>query len=269
MTMTGDQANEQASAAADAARGRSTVEFSYTPLDDAEEIVSAIHQVGGTSCDWDQLATKLNQASKGGGFRLRVSGARSFGLVTTDRGNVEITDLGLRILDPKHMRAARAEAFLRVPLHKQVFERIKGQVLPPPSAIERMMEGIGVAPKQKEKARQVFMRSAKSAGFFELSAERLSYPPNATAEMAGGDAGGGNGNETPKANGGGGGTGGGNDEMNPFIRGLLDKLPPPETEWLITGRAKWLQTAANIFDLIYSMPEGSDGEIKVEVKKEA
>src|SRR5690606_23477021 len=103
--------------AAGTGRGRSTVEFPYTPLDDGEDIASAVHQVGGTSCDWDQLATKLGLAPKGGGFRLRVSGARTFGLISTDRGRVELTDLGLRVLDPRHQRAARADAFLFVPLY--------------------------------------------------------------------------------------------------------------------------------------------------------
>ena len=38
---------------------------------------------------------------------------------------------------------------------------------------------------------------------------------------------------------------------HPFIEGLLQTLPPPHTDWAATDRAKWLQTAANIFDLIY------------------
>jgi len=39
---------------------------------------------------------------------------------------------------------------------------------------------------------------------------------------------------------------------------LLKTLPDPETEknWPLAQRVKWLQTAANIFDLIY---EGEGG----------
>ena len=36
----------------------------------------------------------------------------------------------------------------------------------------------------------------------------------------------------------------------------------PQTNWAIEGRAKWLQAAANIFDLIY---KGS-GEIDIKAK---
>ena len=44
--------------------------------------------------------------------------------------------------------------------------------------------------------------------------------------------------------------------LHPFIQGLLDTIPdipnPMEKpEWPVADRAKWLQTAANIFDLIY------------------
>jgi len=35
-----------------------------------------------------------------------------------------------------------------------------GNALPPPPAIERQMEQRGVSPKQKERARQTFMKSA-------------------------------------------------------------------------------------------------------------
>src|SRR6476646_3426990 len=47
---------------------------------------------------------------------------------------------------------------------------------------------------------------------------------------------------------------------HPFIEGLLKTLPEPETEWKSADRVKWLQTAANIFDLIY---KGDGGGISV------
>jgi hypothetical protein len=48
--------------------------------------------------------------------------------------------------------------------------------------------------------------------------------------------------------------------LHRFIQGLLQTLPTPETEWSVQDRAKPLQTAANIFDLIY---KGAAGRISV------
>jgi hypothetical protein len=48
---------------------------------------------------------------------------------------------------------------------------------------------------------------------------------------------------------------------HPFIEGLLKTLPAPDDDWPAAGRVKWLQTAANIFDLIYK----GDGGIKIEM----
>jgi hypothetical protein len=51
--------------------------------------------------------------------------------------------------------------------------------------------------------------------------------------------------------------------LHPFIQGLLDTLPEPGTNWAVEGRAKWLQAAGNIFDLMYK----GDGEITVKVEQ--
>jgi hypothetical protein len=45
------------------------------------------------------------------------------------------------------------------------------------------------------------------------------------------------------------------EELHPFIKGLLKKLPPPDSEWPNDKRAKWLQAAVNIFDLMYTESE--------------
>jgi hypothetical protein len=50
----------------------------------------------------------------------------------------------------------------------------------------------------------------------------------------------------------GGGDGGDIGDLHRFVQGLLKTLPAPETEWRAAARIKWLQTAADIFDLIYS-----------------
>jgi hypothetical protein len=49
--------------------------------------------------------------------------------------------------------------------------------------------------------------------------------------------------------------------MARIVHGLLKTLPEPDTEWASSARLKWLQTAANIFDLIY---KGDGGGIALQ-----
>ena len=240
-------------------RQRSTISFPYGDLNDAMSIARAIHVNAGVSCDTDQLAAYMKQSVTSGAFRQNLSTARVFGLIETDRGTVRLTPLGREIMDPLQESAARATAFLTVPLYRAVFEQNRGHVLPPPGALQREMVRLGVAEKQGDKARQAFDRSAEQAGFFEQGRDRLVAPagtadsgrdaedddppmrgPQPTVEV---DS---TAHPTPK--------------MHPFIQGLLDTLPNPGEDWASSDRQKWLQTAANIFDLIY------DGEGAIEVR---
>lgn len=234
----------------DGERGRSTISFPYADLDDAVNVAKAVHAVGGTSCQWEQLAAKLDQSSTSGTFRLRMLGAKTFAVLTYDKGVVTLTPLGSRICDPQQEKAARVEAFLAVPLYLKVYDEFKSGSLPPTSGLEAAMVKMGVAEKQKDKARQVFQRSAKQAGFSEY-ADRLVRPsikasdtipattPQETPENP----------EKKKSR------DEGDNELPPFIRGLLTKLPPPDSEWPNEKRAKWLQAAVHIFDLMYTDSE--------------
>jgi hypothetical protein len=62
-------------------------------------------------------------------------------------------------------REAKAKAFLSVPLFKAIFEQWNSNQLPPTAGLEREIVSLGVAEKQKERARQIFERSAQDAGF--------------------------------------------------------------------------------------------------------
>jgi hypothetical protein len=111
-----------------------------------------------------------------GAFRLRVSTAATFGLTENERGEVKLTTLGRRIADPTQEAPARVDAFLTVPLYLSVYENFKGYTLPGAAAIEKYMRDVGVSSKQTDKARQVFLRSARQANFFEHGEDRLVKP---------------------------------------------------------------------------------------------
>jgi hypothetical protein len=248
------------------AQGRSTIKFPYLDQNDAVEIALAVHNTAGNSCDRGALAGHLQVSAKGGGFNLRLLTAKLFGFISTESGTISLTPLGLRVIDPQQEKAARAESFLLVPLYKRVYDDYRGNMLPGNAALEAAMEKMGVAPKQKDKARQVFQRSATQAGFFAFGSNRLVVPPikpgEAPAPMAppAGDA------EPNTAGKNKGGFGDG-PKLPPFIQGLLAKLPEAETEWPMDGRRKWLQTAANIFDLMYQTAVDDTSELSITVTK--
>src|ERR1700730_7574433 len=157
-------------------RERSTIAFPYLPLDDSVEVAKAVHTVGGQTCQWDQLAAQLQNSATSGGFRMRMQTAKLYGLLTYDRGTVTLLPLGTRICDQDQEKAARAESFLTIPLYKAIYEQFKNGTLPPTSGLETAMVGLGVASKQKERARQVFQRSATQAGFFAFGTNKLVMP---------------------------------------------------------------------------------------------
>lgn len=237
-------------------RERSTIGFPYNNLNDATEAAQAIHaNVGTGDCDDTQLSAWMNLSPKSSGYRVQISAARMFGLIETTGGRHRLSQLGRMIVDPQRAREARVRAFMTVPLYSAVYEKYKGGVLPPAAAFERDIVGLGVAEKQTSRARQVFERSADQAGFFESGRNRLVMPGVAARsdlEVEGNGAdkvGGGKPPPPPPPEG---------PSLHPFIQGLLKTLPDPETvkNWPLAQRVKWLQTAANIFDLIY---EGDGG----------
>jgi hypothetical protein len=233
-------------------------------LDSAITVARAMFNAGARELTREQLAGQMGQSVGSGNFVTKTATARIFGLITFNQGVFRMTDLGYAVVDTNEsvQKQGRAEAFLSVPLYKRTYDEFRGKPLPPrPNGLEQAFVHFGVAAKQKTNARLAFDKSAKQAGFFANGMERLVPPiigPGGQLERS---------RPTPEdveiaekhMNQGASPTPSPASEYHPFIQGLLDTLPEPETNWAVEGRAKWLQTAANIFDLIY---KGS-GEITI------
>jgi hypothetical protein len=257
---------EKVAPQSDVKREISTIQFPYGDLDDAVGFAKSVYEVGGQSCLVEQLAGYLKVAPTGGAFRARMAYPRIYGLVEYEKNTVSLTELGMRVVDPSQEDAAKVEAFLKVPLYKAIYEKYRGYTLPPTSALEKEMASLGVSTKQTDRARQVFDRSARQAGFFWAGAERLTLPvtrsrpdtmptpPQPSPSE----------NEKPLYN---------NavqpaaidETLHPFIQGLLKTLPDAGMDWSSKDRVKWLRTAAGVFDLIY---EGSTLEISINLGTE-
>lgn len=246
-------------------REQSTIAFPYLGIDAGEEVGKAVYARSGFgSCDLDELAAEMGQVISGA-FRLKTGAAKTFDIIDKDgRSSVKLTDLGKDIINPDTARAARVEAFMRVPLYAAVYDKYKGQRLPPMKALEREMQALGVARKQTDKARQAFERSARQAGFFEAGDDRLVRPkvelPAAKVEVPAAEQGrydeAGRQHRQRHA-------GGGDGPQDPLLVGLVNRLPEPGSSWDGEARATWLRLAVSIFDMVY---QGGGAEITVTAK---
>lgn len=158
-------------------REQSTILFPYLDLNTAIEVAQAIYQRSGLGvCTLDELAAEMGQTMSGA-FRMKTGTAKIFDLVDKEsKSSIKLSELGRQIVSQDSARIARAEAFMRVPLYAAIFEKYKGHLLPPPKALEREMQGLGVSSKQTDKARQAFERSARQANYFESGEDRLVRP---------------------------------------------------------------------------------------------
>jgi len=266
---------ELSEATNDVKREKSQIAFTYSSLDENVKLPTVMFEHNGMQpCTLDQLVAWLGYDNVSNGtFRNRLSSARLFKLIEITSNTVKLTELGRRIAQKDQERQARVEAFLNIPLYKEIYNRHKGHTLPNDSALESEMLGLGVPEKQKERARQVFQRSAKQAGFFEIYKDRLVLPSGATI---------GGSNDEPretrnsasfsnqsveqptpqdttvaKSNS----FNATNATINasdwqlpirePLIQGLFQALPPVRTKWSKQKRQEWVELALTAFKFLY------------------
>lgn len=234
--------NDELAEQGDEKRERSTIVFPYNDLRDAIAVAQAMwDNVGAGNCDLAQLAAWLqHDSATSGAFRLKVAASRTFGLTNSKAGSYSLTRLGRDIVDPQKAAQAKVEAFLTVPLYREIHQKYSGILLPNAVGLEREMADLGVAAKQTDKARQAFQRSAQEAGFFKEGNNKLVRPAFATRPD--------DGKSKVEQNGGG---DGGPPTMHPFIKGLVETLPPAYTEWSDDKQDEWIAAAKAIFRIIY------------------
>lgn len=240
-------------------RQASSIAWPYNDLNDGAAIARAIWEnVGTSTCDMAQLAAWAgHDTMDSGAFRLRVTAAKTFGLITTGSKQASLTDLGRAIVDPERAAQARVEAFLNVPLYGRLFERYDGRALPSTNiAVEADLVDLGVVAKQKDRARQVFQRSAEQAGLFAQGHNRLVRPAVRTEDV-------GAQRDTDSRGGSGGGSGGGGGDLDPFVQVLVRSLPEPGSVWPQSEREKWMRLASAAFDVVYKDEPTTSGAASV------
>jgi hypothetical protein len=261
---------------------QSKVGFPYMDLETGISVAQSMLEAGGVALTREQLAGVMKMPVGGGTFITKTATARIFGLIATVQGKYELTNLGFDIIsnDENKQQAARAEAFLTVPLYKRTYEEFKGKQLPPKTGLENAFAKFGVPPKQVYNARLAFEKSANQAGFFPAGPDRLiepilrgptgpTGPSNSSGSPTGptGPAGGlyermsADLPTRPRYT-------GANEvglDLDQLIVGLLRRLPKPGEKWEAEKRARWLQTLAANFDMVYQTEDG-DKTVFIECK---
>lgn len=229
-------------------RKRSSIQFPYADLESGIDIANAIYKnVGQGDCSTSQIAAWIDHSAQSSGFNLKMAGAKLFGLIESNNGKYQLTDLGKRIVDNDSAREAKIEAFLNVPLYQSVFKSYDGKTLPPSKGLENDIVSMGVAEKVKDRARQYLEKSAEQAGFFETGKNRLVKPSvqkfdtmsaknNSVEDNTQQPS---SSPPVPKK------------IFHPFIDGLLEELPAKGQPWSEEERQQWLDTAKSIFNMIY------------------
>jgi uncharacterized membrane protein YgcG len=210
-------------------REQSAIKFAVYSLVDALAAARAVHEKGGGRATNDQLAAYMKyKSAQNGAYLELVASGRTYGLITSEGGQLVLTDRARSILMPIYPETARSamvDAFLAVPLFKAVYDEYHGKELPPEFGLKNALRTrFGVVPGRTDKAYRALMESAEQAGFFDVKGSRtqliipnIQAPPRSTdrdshqGELVEdrSDASGGGG-----SGGGGGGGGGGGDDGN-------------------------------------------------------
>jgi len=239
---------------------RSAVQFPYADLQQALEVTRAAYE---EAEDINRVAVKLGYSVSSGAFRQKVAAAKLFGLVETGGKKLTPTALGEQIVRSPGSKRLLAAAFLNVPLYKQIYDKYEGRPLPQSSGIEGFMATQGVSPKQTDKARRIFARSATTAGFFDMSRDTLVVPAEEPAhegrERGDDEA---DSTTTPARR-----------SVAPasnlplgskgrLLDGLFEALPLPGQDWSEDGPdgwKQWLATAEAVFRFVYPEPRKGSG----------
>lgn len=231
--------------------------FPYYNLEVCIEVARALHDRAGGKASMTQLASYLDHTDEfSGAFRSKVWGAKLFGLVQVTSNIVSTTPLGeqLASLQSGLQRDRRlAEAFLNVPLFREVYKRYEGSTLP--STREGLKNALhntfGVPPRIVPVALKTLLMSADQAGFRRENPNRLIHPiPIGLIEDSRESE------PTPKA--------GGveitemvpqketmGERTHPAISGFLLELPKSEEEWTDNERQRWIDAFVAMVKALY------------------
>lgn len=249
----------QPSATEEKRREVSRFSYPYYDLETALELVKVLYNQAGGKASFAQLASYLGHKDESSGaFIAKIFGTKLYGLVQIASQNVSITPWGERLasLQPGTQRDLRlAEAFLNVPLFREVYKRFQNSTLPSTreGLLNVLQSTFGVPQKRAPVALKVLLASAEQAGFKRADPNRLIHPVPAGLTEAGAlveseaEAGKMIGVPTAKVS---------QEEtalgrIHPAVMGFLQALPPEGQQWSETQRERWIDAFTAMIKALY------------------
>lgn len=160
-------------------RTKPTIGVVYYSVANGESILATLAKYDGVVSDMDTLYEKWGDTSiKPQSFRVRLASYETYKQVFRSRNQVFITELGRSAVsnDMGVRTQARQQAFLNVELNRALLQRYVGRTLPPNTELDREIHEMGVPESSTDSARQIFLRSAKEAGFLSDDSNVLTLP---------------------------------------------------------------------------------------------
>lgn len=140
--------------------------YPYYSLKTAIAVAESLLQGTEGSATRAQAAELLHIPKNSSGLEMRLITAASFGLVRRQEGNVEVTDLARKLVQPassQERTQALAKAFASIPLFSHVQKTYAGQPLPTEKEVKNLLRRNEVREKQVNEAYNILIASAREA----------------------------------------------------------------------------------------------------------
>jgi hypothetical protein len=234
--------------------------YPYYDLETTLEAAEILYNRAGGKASFSQLASYLGHKDESSGaFVAKVWAAKHFNLVTIEQQQVSITKLGEKLASLQsglQRDKCLAEAFLSVPLFKEVYNKFLNSTLPTTKMglLNALQNIFSVPSKRSAVALKVLLASAEQAGFRRADPNRLVHPIpmgllekdissekqskqkeeaqdvsiNKTSSL-----------DTFDIN------------IHPAIRGFLRELPENKNQWSMNEQQRWLDAFTAMVKAIY------------------
>jgi|GEM_PF-1359064 len=138
------------------------IDYPRASLKNTLELAQAIDDLGGKSST-DMAADKMNKKVSGA-FQALIGSASKFGLVTSKKGQLEVTELYREYklaYSKEEAGKILIEAFLTPPLFGNIFERFNGRELPVAHFEKLLIREFGVPDQISSRVSKYFLEGAK------------------------------------------------------------------------------------------------------------